>query len=139
MGGTIILLTNDGVLKSFAPRLKVNDRLIIGPAEAGDLFQSSSGMSNEQLNSLAVAFASSSQNLECDAAKFIDILIEMTQNGGPDWKLVSKIESLVSDYLRERANVKSSTDNVVKRSEVKAFLRSKGFILNEKEDESNEV
>lgn len=139
IGGTIILLTNDGVLKSFAPRLKVNDRLIIGPAEASDLFQSSSGMSNAQLNSLAIAFASSSQNMECDAAKFIDILIEMTQNGGPDWKLVSKIESLVSDYLREHANVKSSADNVVKRSEVKAFLEKRGFILNEKDDESNEV
>ena len=35
--------------------------------------------------------------------------------------------------------MKSSADNVVKRSEVKAFLEKRGFILNEKDDESNEV
>lgn len=137
--GRTVLLTNDSVLQSFAPRHVKDDNLIIGPAEASDLFQSSSGMSNSQLNSLAIALASTNINAECVAAKFIDFILEKAQSREPDWKMFTEMKSLVSEFLSKRANAKSPADSIVKKSEVEAFLRKKGFTLNEEDDVRNEV
>ena len=133
--GRTVLLTNDIVLQSFAPRHVNDDNLIIGPAEASDLFQSSSGMSNSQLNSLAFALASTTINTECVAAKFIDFIIEKAQSGEPDWKMFTEIKSLVSNFMRERTQAKVPFDNTIKKSEIESFLKRKGISLSERGDE----
>ena len=133
--GRTVLLTNDGVLQSFAPCHVKDDNLIIGPAEASDLFQSSSGMSNSQLNSLVLAFTSTNIDTECIAAKFIDFIIGKAQSGEPDWKMFTEMKSLVSDFIRERAQARVSSDNTIKKSEIESFLKRRGISLSEGGDE----
>ena len=118
-----ILLTNDGVVQSLFPKLRTDGRLIISPADAGDLFRTSDSMSEEDLKSLAIAYASTNENPQCLAAQFIDRIIAAGTRSQLDWKMIGEIEQMTAEFVREHAG---KGPQPIKQKEIDEYLRSKG-------------
>lgn len=118
-----ILLTNDGVVQSLFPKLRTDGRLIISPADAGDLFRTSDNLAEEDLKSLAIAYASTNVNPQCLAAQFIDRIIAAGTQSRLDWKMIGEMEQLTAEFVREHAGKGS---HPIKQKEIDEYLRLKG-------------
>ena len=128
-----VFLTNDSALRDIAcNRMKmqrVNDRLVISPADAFDILQTSEPMSNERLKSVAITFASSNCSRESVAAKFFDCFLACAKQDDPMWKRENAITQLKDEYMRVHAAADDGLYNASQQAMIAEFLRGKGVVV----------
>lgn len=124
-----ILLTNDNILRGIANKKvnSLNDRLVISPADAFDILQTSEPISDEQLKSVALTVASVSCDSENIAAKFFDRLLAYANNEEPMWKREGMLVQLKDEYMRTHSGANDLIQDAAKQAKIDEFLREKGF------------
>ena len=108
---------------------RVNDRLVISPADAFDILQTSEPMSNERLKSVAITFASSNCSRESVAAKFFDCFLACAKQDDPMWKRENAITQLKDEYMRVHAAADDGLYNASQQAMIAEFLRGKGVVV----------
>jgi hypothetical protein len=125
-----VFLTNDNALRDIVcNKMKMdslNDRLVISPADAFDILQTSEPMSNERLKSVAFTYASTNCNRESVAAKFFDYFLACAKRDDPMWKREEVIIKLKDEYMRVHAGADDRLGDASRQARIAEFLREKG-------------
>lgn len=125
-----VFLTNDNVLRDIVcNKMKMdslNDRLVISPADAFDILQTSEPMSSERLKSVAFTYASTNCNRESVAAKFFDYFLVCAKRDDPMWKREEVIIKLKDEYMRVHAGADDRLGDASRQARIAEFLREKG-------------
>ena len=125
-----VFLTHDNALRDIVSKKmemqSFNDRLVISPADAFDILQTSEPMSNERLKSVALTYASTNCNRESVAAKFFDYFLACAKRDDPMWKREEEIIKLKDEYMRVHAGADDRLGDASRQARIAEFLREKG-------------
>ena len=135
---TFVLLTWDSLLIRLSAFM-AKSGMIITPAEAIDLFQSSEEISVGQLHSIAFEYAMKTDRPKLLAAEFLDHLIAIASQQSPEWKQRNLKRDLLNEFMTQADRSQKASSIAESSSFIDNFLKEKGLLTgvnDEAEEES---
>ena len=132
-----ILLTWDSLLIKLS-KFMAQSGMIITPAEAIDLFQSSEEISEGKLHAIAFEYAMVNDQPRLLAAEFLDHLTAIASQQSPEWKQRNLTRNLLSEFLAKADRASQASSIAGNSSMIDEFLKEKGLLPNNNDNDDQE-
>ncbi len=124
---SFIFLTWDKMMLQFSNKMANEKVTILTPAEANDVFQTTSELTEDRLYSISYLYASTVVSPKRLAANFLDKLVELSSVDKADWKWHEQCNKLLGEFMsrKGRALITAGAEDV--QGEIQKFIEKEAI------------